>query len=182
MATLSELKKAYNDKLAEISLFMKNPIVDNELFRNTVDFRDKGLRFDNARGTVVSSVDRILNIPAKGLVYKRGVKISLEDGDHEMVIESCTSSSDVDGICWDIDDFTGVAQVIPISNGFQGWLVCKKNSGIKPNDKVKFIANGEIDKETGQSKLYSMAISEPVECRKDLFIVHVIIGGYRTAP
>lgn len=179
MATISELKKAYNDKLKEISYYTKNPIIDDGLFVNSVDFRNQSSRFSNAGGTITSSTDRRLNIPAKGLVFRRGVKLSVADPKLEMQAEVCSSSTDVDGICENIDDFSGIAQIIPIQNGFQGWLCCKKNCTAKDGDKLKFIANGELDKETGNSKLYIMALSAPVKCNEEVFIIHAKIAGYR---
>ncbi|WP_024652952.1 DUF228 domain-containing protein [Borrelia persica] len=135
--------KYYETKRDKLEGLMKNPSSDRATFSNNTDFRDKNLRFSNSGGTVTSSVDRLENYPVKGYPYKRGVKLSFEDG-YESCIEA-GGGTDLYGICIDIDDFTQTATVIPITNNFQGDLLAK-NSRIRIGDRLLFNKCGILKK------------------------------------
>lgn len=174
----AKLQKEYQDKLKELSQFTKHPYPDGELFKNISDYRDQGIEIFNPGGTSTSNQDRKLVFPTQGIVLKRGVKIVIEKAT-EPCVDVCASNADVIGICYDIDVYTGQAMIIPIGNSYEGWLVCKKNSGIALGDKLKFGPNGELDKETAATPtIYIKALSTPVKKTEELFLVKALVGGY----
>ncbi|WP_024655148.1 DUF228 domain-containing protein [Borrelia hispanica] len=181
MADIAKLKKEYEDKLKEIKSYMKNPSVDPGLFSNNTEFRDKNLHFAASGGTTTSSVDIIENMPSKGYPYKRGVKLDFSDVKYEPVVVP-GGGSDLYGICIDIDDYTETAQVVPINNNFQGWLIAKKDNAtsIAIGDKLKFNNFGELEKDTSSSRLINaVALSKAFKLNENLYIIHVSIFGNR---
>ncbi|MCD2322367.1 DUF228 domain-containing protein, partial [Borreliella burgdorferi] len=115
---ITKIKEEFDKKVAEIKALMKNPQQDAGLLSNSVDFRDKNLIYSNSDGVFTSSKDKIENYPAKGYPYKRGVKLSFSaDGTTELEVEA-GGGDDLYGICTDIDEFTGMATVVPITNNF----------------------------------------------------------------
>ncbi|UPA18662.1 DUF228 domain-containing protein [Borrelia puertoricensis] len=190
--TITKLKEEYDKKVKEIQDLMKNPNRDPGLFSNKVDFKDKNLHFANQGGTVTSSKDKLENYPVKGYPYKRGVKLVVENpstsnnNPHYEPHVEVGGENDLYGICSDIDEFTGIATVIPITNNFQGYLVAKQSSGIKRKDKVKFDANGELEKSSSSySKINAYALSDAISLdgtTNKICIVNVAIYGNKARP
>ncbi|MBB6208592.1 hypothetical protein HNQ06_001122 [Borrelia lanei] len=133
-------------------------------------------------GVCTSSKDKIENYPAKGYPYKRGVKLSFGDGTTELEVEA-GGEDDLYGVCTDIDEFSGMATVIPITNNFTGYLTFKKNgeNGIKPGDKLHFNAHGELEKNAGgaQKSANAIALSKVHKLNDDLSIVLASVFGNR---
>ncbi|WP_210382541.1 DUF228 domain-containing protein, partial [Borreliella garinii] len=116
MSDITKIKQEFDKKVAEIRALMKNPQQDTGLLGNSLEFRDKNLIYSNSGGVLTSSKDKIENYPAKGYPYKRGVKLSFSaDGTTEFEVEA-GGGEDLYGICTDIDEYTGMATVIPITN------------------------------------------------------------------
>ena len=176
---IQALESDYKSKLKAFLEQTKYPLKDDGLISNDIDFRDKGIRMSNVGGTRTSSVDRLLIKPMKGYPLKRGVKLAFDAG-LEPKFEVCTSSSDVVGICIDVDDYSGSAIVKPIGNSHEDYLVCKKNSGIVAGDKLKFGPGGELDKETGQGVIAGIALDSPKQVpNADVYLVKCKIFGYK---
>ncbi|UPA18400.1 DUF228 domain-containing protein [Borrelia puertoricensis] len=192
MSNVTELVKQYEEKANSIKKLMKNPISDAGVFSNKIDFRDKNLHFANQGGTVTNSKDKLENYPVKGYPYKRGVKLVVENpstsnnNPHYEPHVEVGGENDLYGICSDIDEFTGIATVIPITNNFQGYLVAKQNSGIKRKDKVKFDANGELEKDSSSNgKINAYALSDAISLdgtTNKICIVNVAIYGNKARP
>ncbi|WP_210362517.1 DUF228 domain-containing protein, partial [Borreliella garinii] len=118
MSDITKIKQDFDKKVAEIKALMKNPQQDTSLLDNSIEFRDKTLIFSNSDGVCTSSKDQIENYPTKGYPYKRGVKLSFSvDGTSELEVKA-GGGEDLYGICTDIDEYTGMATVIPITNNF----------------------------------------------------------------
>ncbi|UPA18563.1 DUF228 domain-containing protein [Borrelia puertoricensis] len=179
--TITQIREEYLKKVEEIQDLMKNPNRDAGLFHVDIGFKDKGIHFANQGGTIASSVDRLENHPIKGYPYKRGVKLSFEDG-YEPCVEA-GGGSDLYGICIDIDEFTGTATVMPITDNFTGYLVVKKSSqsSITPGVKVKFDTNGEIENDSGSGSrvINGTALSKAFKINENLYIALVSIFGNR---
>ncbi|WP_210360512.1 DUF228 domain-containing protein, partial [Borreliella garinii] len=149
---------------------------------NSLEFKDKNLIFSNSDGVFTSSKDKIENYPVKGYPYKRGVKLSFSsDGASELEVEA-GGGDDLYGVCTDIDEFSGMATVIPITNNFTGYLTFKKNgqNGVNPGDKLHFNEHGELEKPTGQAKsVNAIALSKVHKLTEELFIVLASVFGNR---
>ncbi|WP_417861677.1 DUF228 domain-containing protein [Borreliella andersonii] len=178
MSNVTKIKQEFDKKVDEIKSLMKNPQKDTGLFSNYVEFRDKNLIFSNSGGVCTSSKDKIENYPAKGYPYKRGVKLSFGDGTTELEVEA-GGGEDLYGICIDIDEFSNVATVIPITNNFTGYLTFKKNeNGVNPGDKLYFNQHGELEKFTGtQNAFNAIALSKVYKLTENLFIVLASVFG-----
>ncbi len=86
------------------------------------------------------------------------------------------------GVCSDIDEFSGMATVIPITNNFTGYLTLKKEgqNGVNPGDKLNFNQHGELEKVTGaQKSVNAIALSKAHKLTEDLFIVLASVFGNR---
>ncbi|MCD2379287.1 DUF228 domain-containing protein, partial [Borreliella burgdorferi] len=86
------------------------------------------------------------------------------------------------GICTDIDEFTGMATVVPIINNFTGYLTFKKNgqNGVNPGDKLHFNAQGELEKNGGNDKsVNAIALSKVHKLTEELSIVLASVFGNR---
>uniref|UniRef100_UPI003B216CC6 DUF228 domain-containing protein n=1 Tax=Borreliella yangtzensis TaxID=683292 RepID=UPI003B216CC6 len=181
MSDITKIKEEFEKKVAEIKALMKNPQKDSSLLGNSLEFRDKNLIYSNSGGVRTSSKDKIENYPAKGYPYKRGVKLSFSaDGTTELEVEA-GGGEDLYGICTDIDEFTGMATVIPITNNFEGYLVCKKpGSDINPGDKLNFDQHGELEKVSGNNKpINAIALSKAHKLTEDLYIILASVFGNR---
>ncbi|MCD2332814.1 DUF228 domain-containing protein, partial [Borreliella americana] len=169
-------------KVAEIQALMKNPQKNASLLSNSIEFRDKNLLYSNLGGVCTSSKDKMENYPAKGYPYKRGVKLSFSaDGASELEVEA-GGEDDLYGICTDIDEYTGMATVIPITNNFTGYLTFKKNgqNGVKPGDKLHFNKDGELEKTTGgQKTINAIALSNVHKLTEGLWIILASVFGNR---
>ncbi|UPA10127.1 DUF228 domain-containing protein (plasmid) [Borrelia nietonii YOR] len=154
---ITQLKTEYDKKVKEIQDLMKNPNRDAGLFHVDIGFQDKGVHFANQGGTITSSVDRLENYPVKGYPYKRGIKLSFEDG-YEPCVEAC-GGADLYGICIDINEYTNIATVIPITNNFEGYVFAQNSSGIQVGDKLDFNSNGEAFKTSSSSSVSINAIA-----------------------
>ncbi|ACN93300.1 conserved hypothetical protein (plasmid) [Borreliella finlandensis] len=181
MGDITKIKQEFDKKVAEIKALMKNPQKDTGLLSNSSEFGDKNLIFSNSDGVCTSSKDKIENYPAKGYPYKRGVKLGFGDGTTELEVEA-GGGDDLYGVCTDIDEFSGMATVIPITNNFTGYLTFKKNgeNGVKPGDKLHFNQHGELEKTTGGEKsVNAVALSKVHKLTEELFIVLVSVFGNR---
>ncbi|XOU12944.1 DUF228 domain-containing protein (plasmid) [Borreliella americana] len=161
MGDITKIKQEFDKKVSEIKALMKNPQQNASLLSNSIEFRDKNLIYSNSGGVCTSSKNKIENYPAKGYPYKRGVKLSFGDGTTELGVEA-GGGEDLYGICIDIDEFSNVATVIPITNNFTGYLTFKKNeNGVNPGDKLYFNQHGELEKVTGTQKtINAIALSK----------------------
>ncbi|MCD2318008.1 DUF228 domain-containing protein [Borreliella burgdorferi] len=175
---ITKIKQEFDKKVAEIQALMKNPQQDASLLSNSIEFRDKNLIFSNSGGVCTSSKDKIENYPAKGYPYKRGVKLSFGDGTTELEVEA-GGGEDLYGVCIDIDEFSNVATVIPITNNFTGYLTFKKDgNGVNSGDKLYFNQHGELEKVTGaQNAFNAIALSKVYKLTEDLFIVLASVFG-----
>ncbi|WP_418909590.1 DUF228 domain-containing protein (plasmid) [Borreliella lanei] len=182
MSDITKIKQEFDKKVAEIKALMKNPQQDAGLLSNSIEFGDKNLIFSNSDGVCTSSKDKIENYPAKGYPYKRGVKLSFSvDGTTELEVEA-GGGDDLYGVCTDIDEFSGMATVIPITNNFTGYLTFKKNgNGVSPGDKLHFNAHGELEKNAGgaQKSVNAIALSKVHKLTDDLSIVLASVFGNR---
>lgn len=181
MSDITKIKQEFDKKVAEIRALMKNPQQDTGLLGNSLEFRDKNLIYSNSGGVLTSSKDKIENYPAKGYPYKRGVKLSFSaDGTTEFEVEA-GGGEDLYGICTDIDEYTGMATVMPITNNFTGYLTFKKNgNGVNPGDKLHFNQDGELEKTTGADKtINAIALSKVQKLTEELFIVLASVFGNR---
>ncbi|WP_417861769.1 DUF228 domain-containing protein (plasmid) [Borreliella americana] len=180
MGDITKIKQEFDKKVSEIKALMKNPQQNASLLSNSIEFRDKNLIYSNSGGVCTSSKNKIENYPAKGYPYKRGVKLSFGDGTTELEVEA-GGGEDLYGICIDIDEFSNVATVIPITNNFTGYLTFKKNeNGVNPGDKLYFNQHGELEKVTGTQKtINAIALSKVYKLTEDLFIVLASIFGNR---
>ncbi|WP_024653011.1 DUF228 domain-containing protein [Borrelia persica] len=185
---ITELVKQYEEKAKTLKKLMKNPINDSGVFSNTVDFRSKNLHFANQGGTVTSRTDKLENYFFKGYPYKRGVKrvvsTSQDNQPHYEPHVEAGGGDDLYGVCVDVDEFTSMATVIPITNNFQGYLVAKDNS-IKRKDKVKFNSDGQVEKDSSNnSKINAIALSDSIKLDNDdnTYMVHVVIYGNKGKP
>ncbi|WP_417903098.1 DUF228 domain-containing protein (plasmid) [Borreliella andersonii] len=181
MSDITKIKQDFDKKVAEIKALMKNPQQDAGLLSNSIEFGDKNLIFSNFDGVCTSSKDKIENYPAKGYPYKRGVKLIFGDGTTELEVEA-GGEDYLYGVCTDIDEFSGMATVIPITNNFTGYLTFKKNgdNGVKPGDKLHFNAHGELEKTTGVKKsVNAIALSKVHKLTEDLYIVLASVFGNR---
>ncbi|ADQ30053.1 hypothetical protein CV667_05245 [Borreliella burgdorferi] len=178
MSDITKIKQEFDKKVAEIQALMKNPQQDASLLSNSIEFRDKNLIFSNSGGVCTSSKDKIENYPAKGYPYKRGVKLSFGDGTTELEVEA-GGGEDLYGVCIDIDEFSNVATVIPITNNFTGYLTFKKDgNGVNSGDKLYFNQHGELEKVTGaQNAFNAIALSKVYKLTEDLFIVLASVFG-----
>ncbi|AHH11531.1 DUF228 domain-containing protein (plasmid) [Borrelia coriaceae] len=154
---IAKLKEEYDKKVKEIQDLMKNPNRDAGLFHVDIGFKDKNLHFSNQGGTLTSSVDKLENYPVKGYPYKRGVKLSFEDGSEPCV--EAGGCDDLYGICIDIDEFTKTATVIPITNNFQGYVISRSSDGISIGDKLDFDSDGKVIKSSYDSQVPIKAIA-----------------------
>ncbi|QXG44700.1 DUF228 domain-containing protein (plasmid) [Borreliella burgdorferi] len=181
MSDITKIKQEFDKKVAEIQALMKNPQQDSGLLSNSIDFRDQNLIFSNSGGVCTSSKDKIENYPAKGYPYKRGVKLSFGDGTTELEVEA-GGGDDLYGVCSDIDEFSGMATVIPITNNFTGYLTLKKDgqNSVNPGDKLNFNQHGELEKVTGaQKSVNAIALSKAHKLTEELFIVLASVFGNR---
>ncbi|APJ09456.1 DUF228 domain-containing protein [Borreliella afzelii] len=181
MSDITKIKEEFDKKVKEITALMKNPQQNASLLSNSIEFRDKNLIYSNSGGVLTSSKDKIENYPAKGYPYKRGVKLSFSaDGTTELEVEA-GGGEDLYGICTDIDEYTGMATVIPITNNFTGYLTFKKNgNGVNPGDKLHFNQDGELEKTTGADKtINAIALSKVQKLTEELFIVLASVFGNR---
>ncbi|WP_210374390.1 DUF228 domain-containing protein [Borreliella garinii] len=181
MSDITKIKQEFDKKVAEIRALMKNPQQDTGLLGNSLEFRDKNLIYSNSGGVLTSSKDKIENYPAKGYPYKRGVKLSFSaDGTTELEVEA-GGGEDLYGICTDIDEYTGMATVIPITNNFTGYLTFKKNgNGVNPGDKLHFNQDGELEKTTGaQKSVNAIALSKVQKLTEELYVGLVSVFGNR---
>ncbi|ACN23950.1 DUF228 domain-containing protein [Borreliella burgdorferi] len=181
MSDITKIKQEFDKKVAEIQALMKNPQQDSGLLSNSIDFRDQNLIFSNSGGVCTSSKDKIENYPAKGYPYKRGVKLSFGDGITELEVEA-GGGDDLYGVCSDIDEFSGMATVIPITNNFTGYLTLKKDgqNSVNPGDKLNFNQHGELEKATGgQKTVNAIALSKAHKLTEELFIVLASVFGNR---
>ncbi|AEL70089.1 conserved hypothetical protein (plasmid) [Borreliella afzelii PKo] len=181
MSDITKIKEEFDKKVAEIKALMKNPQQDSGLLSNSLEFRDKNLIYSNSGGVWTSSKDKIENYPVKGYPYKRGVKLSFSiDGTSELEVEA-GGGDDLYGICTDIDEFSGMATVLPITNNFTGYLTFKKpGSDIKPGDKLHFNQHGELEKTTGAEKsINAIALSKVHKLTEELFIGLASVFGNR---
>ncbi|XPC97857.1 DUF228 domain-containing protein (plasmid) [Borreliella japonica] len=181
MSDITKIKQEFDKKVEEIKALMKNPQQNASLLSNSIEFRDKNLIYANSGGVRTSSKDKIENYPAKGYPYKRGVKFSFSaDSTTELEVEA-GGGEDLYGVCTDIDEFSGIATVIPITNNFTGYLVFKKpGTDIKPGDKLYFNQHGELEKTSGSDKtINAIALSKAHKLTEDLFIGLASIFGNR---
>ncbi|WP_418905759.1 DUF228 domain-containing protein [Borreliella japonica] len=181
MSDITKIKQEFDKKVEEIKALMKNPQQNASLLSNSIEFRDKNLIYSNSDGVWTSSKDKIENYPAKGYPYKRGVKFSFSaDGTSELEVEA-GGGDDLYGVCTDIDEFTGMATVIPITNNFTGYLVFKKpGTDIKPGEKLHFNAQGELEKTSGSDKtINAIALSKVHKLTEELHIVLASVFGNR---
>ncbi|WP_418905241.1 DUF228 domain-containing protein (plasmid) [Borreliella finlandensis] len=182
MSDITKIKKEFDEKVVAIKALMKNPQQDAGLLSNSIEFGDKNLIFSNSDGVCTSGKDKIENYPAKGYPYKRGVKLSFSvDGTTKLEVEA-VGEDDLYGVCTDIDEFSGMATVIPITNNFTGYLTFKKNgqNGVNPGDKLHFNAHGELEKTTGAQKSVNViALSKVHKLTEDLYIVLASVFGNR---
>ncbi|WP_418885313.1 DUF228 domain-containing protein [Borreliella carolinensis] len=181
MSDITKIKQEFDKKVAEIQALMKNPQQDAGLLSNSNEFRDQKLIFSNSGGVCTSSKDKIENYPAKGYPYKRGVKLSFGDGTTELEVEA-GGGDDLYGVCSDIDEFSGMATVIPITNNFTGYLTLKKDgqNSVNPGDKLNFNQHGELEKATGgQKTVNAIALSKAHKLTEELFIVLASVFGNR---
>ncbi|WP_210360907.1 DUF228 domain-containing protein [Borreliella garinii] len=181
MSDITKIKQDFDKKAAEIKALMNYLQQDTSLLGNSIEFIDKNLIFSNSDGVCTSSKDKIENYPAKGYPYKRGVKLSFSvDGTSEPEVEA-GGGEDLYGICVDIDEYTGVATVIPITNNFTGYLTFKKpGSDIKPGDKLYFNQHGELEKTTGaQKSVNAIALSKVQKLTEELYVGLVSVFGNR---
>ncbi|UPA12541.1 DUF228 domain-containing protein [Borrelia venezuelensis] len=188
MSSVTQLITEYQSKAKEIKKQMKNPISDVGVFSKNIDFKDKNQHLQNQGGTVTSRYDKLENYYFKGYPYKRGVKLVVNQVEnnkphYEPHVE-VGGENDLYGICSDIDEFTGTATVIPITNNFTGYLVAKQSSGIKRKDKVKFDTNGELEKDTSSNgKINAYALSDAISLdgtTNKICIVSVAIYGNKS--
>ncbi|WP_418905960.1 DUF228 domain-containing protein [Borreliella carolinensis] len=181
MSNITKIKQEFAKKVAEIKALMKNPQQDMGLLSNSIEFRDKNPIFSNSGGVCTSSKDKIENYPAKGYPYKRGVKLSFGDGTTELEV-AAGGGDDLYGVCSDIDEFSGMATVIPITNNFTGYLTLNKDgqNSVNPGDKLNFNQHGELEKSTGSQKaVNAIALSKAHKLTEDLFIVFASVFGNR---
>ncbi|WP_420025237.1 DUF228 domain-containing protein (plasmid) [Borreliella yangtzensis] len=182
MSDITKIKQEFDKKVAEIKALMKNPLHDSNLLGNSIDFRDKNIIYVNFGGVHTSSKDKIENYFAKGYPYKRGVKLSFSaDGTTELEVEA-GGGDDLYGICTDIDEFSGIATIIPITNNFTGYLVFKKEeqNNINPGDKLYFNQHGELEKNTRNDKsVNAIALSRVHKLTEELYIGLASVFGNR---
>ncbi|UPA12543.1 DUF228 domain-containing protein [Borrelia venezuelensis] len=178
---ITQLKQEYDKKVKEIQALMKNPQRDAGLFSNSVDFRDKNLTFANSGGTVTSRVDKLENYPVKGYPYKRGVKLSYEASDNSEPCVEAGGGTDLYGICIDIDEFTGIATVLPITNNFTGYLVVKQSSqsSVTPGGKIKINTDGEVENNSSSGGVNGIALSKAFQVNTNLYMALVSVCGNR---
>ncbi|AMR76212.1 DUF228 domain-containing protein [Borrelia hermsii] len=180
-ANITQLVKDYETKRDKLKALIKNPSSDAAVFSNNADFRDKHLHFSNSGGTATSSKAKLESHPSKGYPYKRGVKLVVNTVEnnkphYEPHVEA-GGGDDLYGICTDIDDYTGIATVVPITEYFEGYLVAKDNS-IKRKDKLKFNSNGELEKTNGSSNnTNTVATSDSIQLSNELYMVGVVSYG-----
>ncbi|AYE37106.1 hypothetical protein DB313_06275 (plasmid) [Borrelia turcica IST7] len=183
---IEQLEKEYIEKREQVKKIMKNPIADPDLFSNRTEHRDKNLIFSNSGGTATSRFDKIENYFAKGYPYKRGVKLVVNKVDegqpakphYEPHIEA-GGGDDLYGICIDIDEYSQIATVLPITNNFQGYLVAK-DSSIKRADKLCFNIDGELEKSTaGKANINAIALADAIElvANKQHVVKVAVIGN-----
>ncbi|AYE37108.1 hypothetical protein DB313_06285 (plasmid) [Borrelia turcica IST7] len=182
MADLAKIREDYEKKVSELKEIMKNPITDVGLFSNYVDFKDKNLTFSNSGGTRTSSVDKLENYPATGYPYKRGVVLDFDkDNAYEFGVKA-GGGDDLYGICIDIDEFSQIATVLPITNNFTGFLVLKGggDNGIKAGDKLFFNKDGELEKVAGGNKtVNAIALSSSHKINNSVSIILASVFGNR---
>ncbi|WP_187981431.1 DUF228 domain-containing protein [Borreliella bavariensis] len=182
----AQLVKEYQEKRSKLEKLMKNPQKDSGLLTNSLEFRDKNIEFFASGGTKTSKYDKLENHSFVGYPYKRGVKIVIQEAKsnephYEPHVEA-GGGEDLYGICTDIDEFTGIATVIPITNNFEGYLVCKKDSqsSINVGDKLNFDQHGELEKASGSNKtINAIALSKAHKLTENLYIILASVFGNR---
>ncbi|WP_430644659.1 DUF228 domain-containing protein [Borrelia puertoricensis] len=63
------------------------------------------------------------------------------------------------GICVDIDPYTNVATILPITNNFTGYVIAQSSDSFKIGDKLDFNSNGEAVKSSNTSSVKINAIA-----------------------
>lgn len=116
--------------------------------------------------------------PFKGLVYKRGVKL-VHDPKYISHVE-IGGGNDLYGICVDYDDFSHMAQVVPLSGCSDLIDMVAKDATIKEGDKVKINDKGEAEKATGASVIIGYAdMDSEQKIANKLYMVRVQCIGIK---
>ncbi|AHH04250.1 MULTISPECIES: DUF228 domain-containing protein [Borrelia] len=156
---VESLETQYRDSILKLKKYTKTQREDRALFSGFENgFQDKMKIIDADALSISSSVDTIEEYSYKGYPYKRAIKLSVEN---ENVYVVSSNDEDMYGICIDVDESTGVASVIPITNNFEGYLSAS-DSSIKIADKLDFDSNGMLIKagSGGKKMINAVALSE----------------------
>lgn len=134
---------------------------ERAVFKPQTDFRDKNITFDALCTTVSSSSDKLEEYTAIGFPYKRAVKLKVETTKLDSISVEVSDGKNMYGICIDIDEYSNVATVIPITNNFEGYVVASSSSGINIGDKLDFDSYGRVIKASSysQASINAMALS-----------------------
>ncbi|QDA32787.2 DUF228 domain-containing protein (plasmid) [Borrelia miyamotoi] len=134
---------------------------ERAVFKPQTDFRDKNITFDALCTTVSSSTDKLEEYTAIGFPYKRAVKLKVDTTKLDSISVEVSDGKNMYGICIDIDEYSNVATVIPITNNFEGYVVASSSSGINIGDKLDFDSYGRVIKASSysQASINAMALS-----------------------
>ncbi|UPA12542.1 DUF228 domain-containing protein [Borrelia venezuelensis] len=155
--------KSLKEIILKLRKYSKSYDSEASVFRAPTTFQDKNIRVDAISQSLSSSKDKLEEYPAIGFPYKRAVKLKVEtdtNKNDEVQVE-VSSSSDMYGICVDIDEYTNVATVIPITNNFEGYVVAQSSASFQIGDKLDFNSSGEAFKTSSSSsvKINAVALS-----------------------
>ncbi|AMR76222.1 DUF228 domain-containing protein (plasmid) [Borrelia hermsii] len=151
--------KTLKECILKLKKYSKSFDDEPAVFKAKTGFRDKNLTFDAICQSLSSSTDKLEEYPAFGFPYKRAVKLKIETGKPDEVQVEVSDGKNMYGICIDIDEYTNIATVIPITNNFEGYVFAQNSSGIQVGDKLDFNSNGEAFKTSSSSSVSINAIA-----------------------
>ncbi|UPA18479.1 DUF228 domain-containing protein (plasmid) [Borrelia puertoricensis] len=152
--------KSLKEIILKLRKYFKSFDTQAAVFKAPTTFQDKNIRVDAIAQSLSSSTDKLEEYQALGFPYKRAVKLKVETdtNKNDGVQVEVSDGNNMYGICVDIDPYTNVATVIPITNNFEGYMIAQSTS-INMGDKLDFNSNGEVIKSSNTSSVAINAVA-----------------------
>ncbi|UPA18441.1 DUF228 domain-containing protein [Borrelia puertoricensis] len=153
--------KSLKEIILKLRKYFKSFDTQAAVFKAPTTFQDKNIRVDAISQSLSSSTDKLEEYPALGFPYKRAVKLKVETDtkkNDEVQVE-VSDGNNMYGICVDIDPYTNVATILPITNNFTGYVIAQSSDSFKIGDKLDFNSNGEAVKSSNTSSVKINAIA-----------------------
>lgn len=116
-------------------------------------------------------------------LYKRGIKIAIqEDQIHCEPHVKTGNGEHLYEVCINIDEFSKIATIVPITNNSEGCPVAK-DPNVKSKDKLIFNKDGALKKTMGvqnKATVNAIALSDECQISNDVYFVKVAVFENKT--